>query len=128
MNDLRQLVLLEQQALEYYKDGDYSGVVCTLVKAIEGVGLHTSVVPRDKSYAVYVAENPITVQGLLEYMEGAVVRVYKVGTMQRAFEVLMGSSRPTYHVSAVSGGSTQGLMGQPCTIVEAVATVQACFE
>jgi hypothetical protein len=115
MNDLRQLALLEQQAVEYYKDGDYSGVVCALVKAIEDVGLYTKVVPRNKSYEVYVSAAPSTASG-------AVVRIYKVGGLQRALDVLMGTLLPTYHVSHDSE-----LVGQPCTITVATAPVQGCF-
>ena len=118
MNDLRQLVLLEQQALEYYKDSDYSSVVCTLVQAIKGVGLHTVVVPRNKSYMVYVSAVPITTA-----LPVVVIRLYKVGGLQRTLDAVMGTNIPTYHVS-----HDGELVGQPCTITGAVATVQACFE
>ena len=137
MDDLRQLAELEQQALEYYKDGDYSGVVCMLVKAFEGSGLCTTIVPRDKSYEVYVAASPgRTEQAVVRSTPSTssavvrligdppiVVRVYKVGGLQRTFDALVGSNIPTYHVSIGSE-----LVGQPCTITAAVATVQACFE
>jgi hypothetical protein len=117
MRDIQQLAELEQQALEYYKEADYSGVVCMLVKAFEGTGLCTSIVPRDKCYEVYVAAASPT--GTRQ----AVIRVYKVGDLQRTFNALVGSNIPTYHVS-----HDGELVGQPCTLVGAVATVQACFE
>lgn len=127
MTDLQQLAVLEQQALEYYKDGDYSGVVCTLVRAFESTGLCTTIVPKSKSYEVYVAASPMgTQQALLQSSPstiGAVIRIYKVGGMQRAFDALVGSNIPTYHV--LHDGE---LVGQPCTIRGVVATVQACLE
>lgn len=117
MTELHQLAVLEQQALNYYKDGDYSGVVYSLVRAFEGTGLCTTIVPRDKSYEVYVAAaSPIGTRQ-------AVIRLYKVGGIQRAFDAVVGSNIPTYHVS-----QDGELVGQPCSIRGAVATVQACLE
>ena len=120
---LQQLVELEQQALEYYKEADYSGVVCTIARAMEGVGLHTMVVPKDKgSYLIHVAAEPITT-AIHSLMEGVTVRVYKVSRMQRLIDALLGCKLlPEYHVSKDSV-----LVGQPCTIRGAVATVQACL-
>lgn len=121
MEDLQQLVELEQQALEYYKEADYSGVVCTITKAMEGVGLHTKIVPKDRSYLIHVATEPIT-GPISEWM--VTVRVYKVGSMQRAIDMLLlGCNQlPEYHVCKDSE-----LVGQPCTIRGVVATVQACL-
>lgn len=121
MEDLQQLVELEQQALEYYKEADYSGVVCTLTKAMEGVGLHTKVMPKDRSYLIHVAAEPIVIN---EQVGGVTVRVYKVSNMQRLIDALLGCNQlPTYHICKDSE-----LVGQPCTIRGAVATVQAFLE
>ena len=122
-DQLQQLVELEQQALEYYRDADYSGVVCSLTKAMKSVGLYTKVVPKDKgSYLIHVAGEPITV--INEWMVGVTVRVYKVGRMQRAIDALLGCNQlPEYHICKDSI-----LVEQPCTIRGAVATVQASLE